>query len=376
MIDVIVVAGGRGRRFGGKKQWMDLKGRPVAAYPLEVFDNHPLVSSIYLGAPREDISLAEKILSKWAPKKGAKVYPGGEERYITVEKGLSLVRSSFVAVHDAVRPFVKPDLLNRLWDALKSSDAHGVVPALPIVDTVKQVYDNYILKTVDRNMLKIVQTPQLFVTDTLRKAYSLMEYKAGVTDDASLLERAGFKVAWIYGDKGNFKITSKEDWEFAEMSLASPRVGFGYDIHRICEGESVVLGGVRIDCGFSLAGHSDADVLIHAVVDALLGAAGLGDIGEWFPDTDERYRGANSMLFLRKTVEALREKGLEIAFVDATVVAQRPKLSPYKRDIRRNLAKGMGIAESRVSVKAKTKEGLDAVGRLEAIEAYAVVLLV
>ena len=375
MIDVIVVAGGRGRRFGGKKQWMDLRGRPVAAYSLEVFDNHPLVSSIYLGAPREDLSFAERILSEWAPKKGAKVYPGGEERYVTVEKGLSLVSSSFVAVHDAVRPFVKPELLNRLWDALKSYDVHGVVPALPVVDTVKQVYDNYILKTVDRNMLKTVQTPQLFVADALRKAYSEVKDKTGVTDDAFLLERAGFKVAWVHGDKGNFKITSKEDWELAKMSLASPRVGFGYDIHRICEGESVVLGGVRIDCGFSLAGHSDADVLIHAVVDALLGAAGLGDIGEWFPDTDERYRGADSMLFLRESVKALKKEGFEVAFVDATVVAQRPKLSPYKEAIRRSLARGMGISEDRVNIKAKTKEGLDAVGRLEAVEAYAVVLL-
>ena len=177
------------------------------------------------------------------------------------------------------------------------------------------------------------------------------------------------------GDLDNFKITRKEDLKRAAKMLYSFRVGFGYDIHRVGEGDVLYLGGVPVEAGFSLVGHSDADVLIHALVDAIVGALGEGDIGEWFPDNDERFKGASSVYFLSRVNERLRDLGYELLSADVTVVAQRPRLSPYKGRIRESLAAILGVPKERINVKAKTKEGLDAVGRGEAVEAYAVVML-
>ncbi len=373
MIDVLVVAGGRGRRFGGKKQWFPLKGKPVAAYSLELFDRHPLVSSIYLGAPEEDRKIAEEVLSRHAPSKGRGVYVGGKERCDTVERGLSLVSAPFVAVHDAVRPFFSPEMLDELYRALLGSEAAGAVPAVALHDTVKEVYDNIVVRTLDREKLRAVQTPQLFKTEELVRAYRMVRDRRGLTDDASFVEAVGGKVVVVEGDSKNRKITRAEDLEWALCRLSSLRVGLGYDIHRVRPGDGMKLGGVWIPADISLEGHSDADVLLHAVVDALLGAAGLGDIGELFPDTDERFRGADSIMFVRKAMALVRETGFEVVSLDTVVVAQRPRLSPYKAAIKRSLSELLGTEA--VGVKAKTREGLDAVGRGEAVEAFATVLL-
>ncbi len=374
MIDVVVVAAGRGSRFGEKKQWKLLKGRPVVAYSLEVFDNHPLVSSILLGVPEEDISIGEKVLARYAPSKGRLVFPGGGERYHTVMNGLAHVCAEYVAVHDGARPFVKGELLDRLFDAMKGG-VDGVVPAVASRDTVKEVEGNLVKSTLDRSRVFLVQTPQLFRTDALKRAYELLPEGASVTDDASVVELAGGKIVVVEGDEENFKITTPEDWRVAEAMFSDVRMGFGYDIHRTCQGHCIRLGGVDVPAEFGLSGHSDADVVIHALVDALLGALGLGDIGEWFPDTDDKWRGADSSIFLKKAVEKVREMGYEIGSVDITIVAQRPKLSSYKGAIRESLSRMLGVGADRVNVKAKTKEGLDSTGRCEAVEAYAVVVV-
>ena len=375
MIDVIIVAGGRGRRFGAKKQWAPLKGKPVVAYSLETFDAHPLVNSILLGVPEGDIALGKEVLENYAPTKGRGVFVGGDERYETVKNGLSLVDADFVAIHDAVRPFVSASLLDRLFSALEGTHFWGVIPVVDINDTVKVVDQEVVKGTLDRSVLKLVQTPQLFKTEKLKFAYDSLEDFTGITDDSSVVERVGGEVVAVEGDLDNFKITRKEDLKRAAKMLYSFRVGFGYDIHRVGEGEVLYLGGVPIEAGFSLVGHSDADVLIHALVDAIVGALGEGDIGEWFPDNDERFKGASSVYFLSRVVERLRDLGYELLSADVTVVAQRPRLSPYKGRIRESLAAILSVSKERINVKAKTKEGLDAVGRGEAVEAYAVVML-
>lgn len=260
MIDVVVVAGGKGSRFGGKKQWVYLKGKPLVGYSLEVFEYHPLVKNIYLGVPQEDLAKAKEILSIYAPNKGRSVYVGGVERYETVKNAFPFLQSPFVAIHDAVRPFVKPDVLSKLYEALVNSEAWGCIPVVPVVDTIKEVDDGAVVKTIDRSRLRAVQTPQLFHTERLMSSYEKIEDFTGVTDDAAVVERAGGMVITAVGDPNNFKITTKEDLKKAEKLLSSPRVGFGYDIHRIVEGDVIYLGGVAIPAGFSLKGHSDADV--------------------------------------------------------------------------------------------------------------------
>ncbi len=375
MIDVIVVAGGSGRRFGAKKQWLSLLGRPVVAYALSIFEHHSLVSSIYLGVPKGDLAYAEGILKLYAPSKGKRVYQGGTERHETVERGLPFVESPFVAVHDAVRPLLSPFLLDKLFELLNSSDAWGVVPAVSLKDTVKEVEGRTVVRTLDRDRLKAVQTPQLFKTELLKRAYNEVKDRIGVTDDASLVERAGGRVLWVEGEPFNIKITTKEDFFLIERIMGSYRVGFGYDIHKTGEGKGFYLGGVWIPADFSLLGHSDADVLIHAVVDAILGASGLGDIGELFPDTDERFKGVRSTYFLEEVLAKVKQRGLSVVSLDVTVVAERPRLSPYRSAIRQSLAEILGVPGEAVNVKAKTKEGMDSTGEGKAVEAFAVVLL-
>ncbi len=374
-IDVIVVAAGRGSRFGEKKQWKLLRGKPLVAYSLEVFDGHRSVKRVLLGVPPEDLDLGREVLARYAPRRGSGVFAGGAERYETVRKGLELVESELVAIHDAARPFCSPSLLDRLLRAI--GDADGAIPALKVSDTVKKVVGGRVVETLDRDEIFLIQTPQLFKTEALRYAYTKLVKDAGdvkITDDASVVERAGGRVVVVEGEPDCFKITTPDDWKRAEGMLAQPRVGFGYDIHRVTRGSGMVLGGVRVDADFSLAGHSDGDALIHAVVDALLGAAGLGDIGEWFPDTDPAYRGADSTIFLRKVAKRVKEK-FKILSVDVTVVAQKPRLSPYKERIKKRLAEVMGVSPEIINIKAKTKEGLDATGEGRGVEVYAVALL-
>ncbi|MBE3132740.1 MAG: 2-C-methyl-D-erythritol 2,4-cyclodiphosphate synthase, partial [Acidobacteria bacterium] len=292
-----------------------------------------------------------------------------------------------VVVHDAARPFVSADLIARTIDAAIESGV--AIPALAARDTIKEVTGadprgRFVTRTLPRESIVFVQTPQAFRPDILREAIRLGRAGVDVTDEASLAERAGHAVRVIEGDPRNIKITTPEDLEVARGLVAESetrdtagltRIGTGYDVHRLVAGRRLVLGGVVIPFALGLDGHSDADVLCHAVTDAILGAAAEGDIGRLFPDTDDRWKGASSLDLLARAVDLVRSKGYRAGNVDAVVMAERPRLAPHVDEITARLAATLGIPPDCVSVKGKTNEGLGEIGRGEAIAVHAVALL-
>jgi 2-C-methyl-D-erythritol 4-phosphate cytidylyltransferase/2-C-methyl-D-erythritol 2,4-cyclodiphosphate synthase len=303
---------------------------------------------------------------------------GGEERSDSVEAAFRAMppEPRIIAVHDAARPFATPELFFRVSEAAARYGA--AVPAIPVQDTVKIVGGGVALETPPRPLLHAVQTPQCFHHGLF--AASIEEWarsgRPPVTDDAMLVERLGAAVAVVEGERGNVKITFPGDLKMAEKGEGGDfRVGQGYDLHRIAEGRQLVLGGARFDCGFGLLGHSDADVLTHAVIDAILGAAGLPDIGRLYPDSDPEYKGADSLELLRDAAARVAAAGYRVVNIDCTVVAERPKIAPVAEEICSRLAAGIGTPGVCVNVKGKTNEKLGPEGRGEAISAQAVALL-
>ncbi len=291
--------------------------------------------------------------------------------------------AEIVLVHDGARPFCSAGLIARTIEA--AAECGAAIPVLEASDTVKEVGPEgdalMVRATLPRERVRLAQTPQAFRREVLAAAVALGRAGADATDEATLAERAGHPVRAVPGDPENVKITTPEDLARAAARAASsvaetaPRVGFGYDTHRLAEGRPMVLGGVVIPYPCGLVGHSDADAVCHAVTDALLGAAAAGDIGRHFPDTDPRWRGASSVELLARVVALVRGRGLAVGNVDVVVVAERPKLAPHVPAMRARLAAVLGVDVERVSVKAKTAEGLDAVGRGEAVAVHAVALL-
>ncbi len=285
-----------------------------------------------------------------------------------------------VLVHDAARPFVTSEVISR---AIEGAVAHGAaIVAVPVSDTVKRVgvADGVIVETLPREEIFLAQTPQAFRRDVLGAAIAAGRDADSVTDEAMLAERAGHRVHVVTGDPANVKITTAADLDRARDRAqttvgAVGRVGVGYDLHRLVEGRPLVLGGVTVPAERGAEGHSDADVVCHAVTDAILGAARAGDIGQHYPDTDPRWKGASSVVLLKESVALVRGRGLAVENVDVVVILERPKIGPYRDAIQSGLADALGIDATRVSVKGKTNEGVDAVGRGEAIAAHAVALL-
>ncbi len=285
-------------------------------------------------------------------------------------------------VHDAARPFVSEFLIARCIEA--AAKFGGAIAAVPAVDTVKRVKADadapLITGTVPRESVYLAQTPQAFRREVLKAAVDAGRAGLEGTDEAALAEHAGHPVRVVEGEPGNVKITTAADLEQASrrMENAAPvmsRVGTGYDLHKLVEGRPLIIGGVSIPFEKGALGHSDADVACHAATDAILGAASLGDIGAHFPDSDPRWKGASSIDLLRQAAAMVRQAGHDIVNVDVVVVLERPKIAPHKAAIQDGLASALGIELSRVSVKGKTNEGVDAVGRGEAIAAHAVALL-
>ena len=306
---------------------------------------------------------------------------GGETRQISVFKGLeALARQAapqIVLIHDGARPFPSRDLIGRARDAAM---AHGAaVPGLRLTDTVKQIdADGRIVATPPRDRLRTVQTPQAFQFDLILSAHrkAAAAGQEGLTDDAAIAEWAGHPVYVFEGEKDNMKITTADDISLAEAKLARTlddvRMGQGYDVHAFGPGDHVWLGGLKIPHDHALVGHSDADVLSHAITDAIFGAIGDGDIGSHFPPSDPQWRGAPSSIFLAAAVEHLRKRGGMLAHVDATLVCERPKIGPHRDAIRKSLAEIMGISLDRVAVKATTSERLGFTGREEGMAALAI----
>jgi 2-C-methyl-D-erythritol 4-phosphate cytidylyltransferase/2-C-methyl-D-erythritol 2,4-cyclodiphosphate synthase len=383
-VTAIIAAGGRGERFGGAepKQLTLVGGRAILERSVAAFVAHPSVDEVIVALPPDIVANPPAYLSGAA--KRVCLVAGGTRRQDSVANGFhaASAQSDVFVVHDAARPFASADLIARTIAAAAESGA--ALAALRARDTVKRATISgkadlvTVGETLPRESIFLAQTPQAFRRDVLRDA---LAHAVDATDEAALAERAGHTVVLVDGEETNIKITTPSDLVVAEAIAragggAKPartgRAGVGYDSHRLVEGRPLILGGVTIPFERGLAGHSDADALCHAITDAILGAAGAGDIGRHFPDTDPAWKDASSIDLLKKAVAVVRERGFEVGNVDATVIAERPKLAPYSEAMRASLASAVGIAVDRISVKGKTNEGLDAVGRGEAIVVHAV----
>jgi len=301
---------------------------------------------------------------------------GAQTRQGSVYNGLKTARDNGsadnVLIHDAARPFLSSRVIDRLLNAL--ADKAGAIPALPVVDSLAR--GNRIMgSTVERNGLWRVQTPQAFHFDAVISAHENWSGEEAPSDDARMAMAAGYDIAIVEGDEALAKYTFAADFKDIGGNIGMVRVGTGYDVHRLVEGEELWLCGVKIDHSHGLSGHSDADVAIHALVDAILGAAALGDIGEHFPPGDPQWRGASSDQFLTHAIELVRENGYELSNADITIICEAPKIGPHKQAMRAKLAEIMAVQEEVISVKATTTEGLGFTGRGEGIAAQANVIL-
>jgi len=426
-VTAIIAAGGRGLRFGGgsPKQLLEVGGRAILERSVAAFLAHPAVNEVVVALPQPLADDPPAYLR--GAGKPLRIVSGGARRQDSVANAFRAAdaASDVIVIHDAARPFASADLIGRTIAAAAESGA--AVAAVQACDTVKRTDDgpidagHFVRETIARETIYLAQTPQAFRRDVLSDA---LAQTIDATDEATLAERAGHAVRIVVGEASNLKITTRADLVLAEAiarsaeappslasrsqasarqafarhgaestgreqpstsaehegaSRAAPartgRAGIGYDLHRLVEGRPLILGGVTIPFDRGLAGHSDADAVCHAITDAVLGAAGAGDIGRHFPDTDPAWKGASSVDLLRRAVEVVRDRGYEIGNVDASVIAERPKLVPYIEAMTANVAAALGISTDRVSIKGKTNEGVGELGRGEAIAVHAIALV-
>lgn len=384
-VTAIIAAGGAGHRLGAgvPKQLLDVGGLSILQRSVSAFGQHQDVDEVIVALPPELVA-APPISPDdgW----GFRVVAGGARRQDSVANAFNVIdaRTDVVLIHDAARPLVTDDLISR---AIHAAAEHGAaIAAQPVSDTVKRVRRDEaglaIVETIPRESIFLAQTPQAFRVDVLRDAIALGRSGVEATDEAGLAERAGHVVHIVEATARNLKITTTDDLAEARRRLSSEpirimaeRVGTAYDLHRLVEGRKLLLGGVEIPAERGALGHSDADVVCHVATDAILGAASLGDIGRHFPDSDLRWKGASSLDLLRQAVAMVHAAGFRVVNLDVVVILERPKIGPYIDKIRVELARALQILAERVSVKGKTNEGVDAVGRGEAIAAHAVALL-
>jgi len=416
-VTAIIAAGGRGQRLGSAqpKQLLSIGGRPILERSVTAFLAHPSVDAVIVALPQALVDDPPSYLRDAAALalagsgKPLRIVAGGERRQDSVANAFRAAEatSELIVIHDAARPFASADLIARTIAAAAESGA--AVAAVQSRDTVKRAAVGsggaakpdgadeaertavaapcIVAETLDRSTIYLAQTPQAFRRDVLRAALAAGE-RGAATDEASLAERAGHPVRLVDGEATNIKITTADDLTIGEAIASSPRAGFkpagpartgragtGYDLHRLVEGRALVIGGVTIPSDRGALGHSDADVVCHAATDAILGAAGLGDIGRHFPDTDPRWKDAPSLDLLARAVALVAEQGFEVGNVDVTVILEKPKIKDYVDAMRASVAGAIGIVADRVSIKGKTNEGVDAVGRGEAIAAHAVALI-
>jgi 2-C-methyl-D-erythritol 4-phosphate cytidylyltransferase/2-C-methyl-D-erythritol 2,4-cyclodiphosphate synthase len=384
-VTAIIAAAGAGRRLGGPKpkQLLDIGGGSILQHSVSAFARHPRISAIVIVLPKDQTSLVLASTADPAALPAIRIVAGGERRQDSVANGFDAVsgESDVVLIHDAARPFVTADLIDR---TIEAAARHGAaIAALQSRDTVKRVgADGVIADTIPRESIYLAQTPQGFRREVLAKAVAAGRAGASATDEAALAERAGYRVHVVDGDPGNVKITTEADLAAARARTAAAgkpartgRAGTGYDLHRLVDGRPLVVGGVTIPFDKGPLGHSDGDVVCHAATDAMLGAAGLGDIGRHFPDTDPRWKGADSIALLAEAARMIADAGYEVGNLDVTVVLERPKIKDVIDQMRARVAAALSIDASRVSIKGKTNEGMDAIGRGEAIAAHAVALI-
>jgi 2-C-methyl-D-erythritol 4-phosphate cytidylyltransferase/2-C-methyl-D-erythritol 2,4-cyclodiphosphate synthase len=384
-VSAIIAAGGRGVRLGGPqpKQFRTLGDRAILQRSVDVFLACDVVRDVIVALPAESIVETPGYLRD--RQKPVRVVAGGERRQDSVARAIAALaaETDVVVVHDAARPLVSCELIRRTVDA---AVVHGAaIAALQATDTVKRSdASGRVAETIPRGEVFLAQTPQAFRLDVLKAAYARADAATSATDEAALVERAGYRVQLVDGDPRNLKITTAEDLAMAERLLGSTsgtplrtgmRIGNGYDLHRLVPDRPLRLGGVTIPFDRGLLGHSDADVVCHAVTDAILGAVSAGDIGRQFPDTDPAWKDADSLDLLARAAAVVAQAGYAVANIDVVVIAQRPKLVPYLAGMRENVARAVGITADEVSVKGKTNEGVDSMGAGESIAAHAVALV-
>lgn len=378
-VGVIVVAGGRGSRLGGPvpKQLLDLGGRSILQRSVAAFDRHPDIAHVVVVLPDELVASGVALVGRTT--RPVAIVAGGARRQDSVARGFDAVppECDVVLVHDAARPFVGADVIDRVIEATRASGV--AVPAVPSRDTVKRVdAGRTVGETLPRDRIWLAQTPQGFRRDRLAEAVVRGRRDAEATDEAMLAEQAGRRVVVVQGDDRNVKITTEDDLRAARAAFTPPalRVGTGYDLHTLVDGRPLVLAGVELAADRGPLGHSDGDVVCHALIDAMLGAAGAGDIGRHFPNTDPAWKDAPGLDLLARAVAIIAERGWQVSSLDVTVVLERPKLSPHADAVRDRLAGALSLEPDAVNIKGKTNEGVDAVGRGDAIAAHAVAVLV
>ena len=363
MITCIIASAGSGKRFGGSipKQFISIGQETVLEQAVRIFQEHEKIDRIVCVSSKEYIEMTKTLLSKFS--KVTDVVAGGKERQDSVYEGLKLIEEGTVLTHDSARPYVTKEVIDRV---IEKSLTTSCVPGVKVKDTIRTKEGN-----LNRDELFSVQTPQGFPVDVLKKAYE-KAFRDGFygTDDAGLVDRIGEKVEIVEGDYKNIKITTKED--ISEMNF---RVGYGYDVHKFATDRDLYLLGVKIPFDRGLLGHSDADVALHALMDAILGAASLGDIGRHFPDKDPKYKGISSMILLENVKSLIYDKGYKVSNVDVTIICEKPKILPYVEEMRKNVAECLEIELDQVNVKGTTTEKLGFTGREEGIASSAVATL-
>ena len=369
-VTALIVAAGSGTRMGGElpKQYRPIAGKAVLAHAVDALASHPRVNAVrvVIGAGQEEMAQAAL-----GARDIGDVIIGGAERSDSVRAGLDAIGEGVVLVHDAARPFCPHDVIDRLLDALERGD--GAVPVLDVSDTLARGVGQ-LDEMVERNRLMRVQTPQAFHVEDLR--YAMDESgKRSATDESTLLVAAGLKVIAVEGSPMLDKLTTPADWERAEIMQAARltvRTGMGVDVHAFAGGGPIVMGGIEVPHDKGLAGHSDADVVLHSITDALLGAAGEGDIGLHFPPSDSQWKGANSDRFLAHAAALIRDRGGIIDHVDCTIICEAPKIGPHREAMRARIAEILQLKAGQVSIKATTTERLGFTGRGEGVAAQAV----
>jgi 2-C-methyl-D-erythritol 4-phosphate cytidylyltransferase / 2-C-methyl-D-erythritol 2,4-cyclodiphosphate synthase len=380
-VTAIIAAGGTGVRLGGArpKQFVEIGGRAILERSVSLFLDHASIDDVIVALPRELVDNPPPYLVGTA--KPLRIVAGGTRRQESVANAFRAADpgSDVIVVHDAARPFATAALVSRTIAA--AAETGAALAAIQARDTVKRAGNRETLlvdETIARESIYLAQTPQAFRREVLRDALARADE---ATDEASLAELAGHPVRIVAGEASNIKITAPEDLLVAEAiarggrPARTGRAGVGYDLHRLVEGRPLILGGVTIPFERGLLGHSDADAVCHAIAEAILGAAAAGDIGRHFPDTDPAWKGAASIDLLARVAAIVGGQGLEVGNVDATVIAEKPKLAPHVDAMRANVARALGIGVDRVSIKGKTNEGIGDLGRGEAIAVHAIALL-
>ena len=377
----VIVAAGSGTRMGRDKLLIDLCGKTTVARSVEAFKNTGFFDEIILVASEKNIEALSLEMENHSLSDEVRIILGGGSRGESSFLGINAAKGEYVLIHDGARPLVS---VQTIEDTLSACIKTGAAAAgVKSKDTIKQISpDNTISATVPRETAVLIQTPQGFKREEIIRAYE--KYGFNETDDCSLMEKMGESITIVEGSYENLKLTTAEDIVTAEgilekrgevKNVAPMRIGTGFDTHRLAENRDLIIGGVKIPYEKGLLGHSDADVLIHAVIDALFGAAALGDIETHFHDTDDKYKGVSSMLLLEEAVRLIHEEGYDIGNIDATIIVQKPKMAPHIQDMCKNIANAVKTDASRISIKAKTNEQMGFTGRSEGIEARAVALL-